>query len=178
MYWVFNEGKFVIQGVNNFNVTQEFPLGVVVNQSGIITIKIDSLENIDTNTTIYIKDSITNETFDLSASNFTAFLDPGTYEERFSLVFQSLDSNLLNVNDNQLSDDLIFYSSNDAELMVRLSDSIEVINGLLLNYLGQKVLTLDINSSTANIPLNVNAGIYIVKLNTSMGILSKKIIVD
>ena len=59
----------------------------------------------------------------------------------------------------------------DYQILLRL-------NGLLLNYLGQKVLTLDINSSTANIPLNVNAGIYIVKLNTSMGILSKKIIVD
>jgi hypothetical protein len=47
MYWLVDKNKFLIQGVNNFDLTQELPLGIKVNEAGTISIKVKSLENID-----------------------------------------------------------------------------------------------------------------------------------
>ena len=79
MYWMFNDSKFVIQGVQSFNSDQEFPLGLIVNETGIIQIKIDALENVDENVDLFIKDNETNLFHDLRVSNFEIQLPIGEY---------------------------------------------------------------------------------------------------
>ena len=46
MYWDIEGGKFVIQGINSLDNAQEFPLGLIVEESGLISIRIEELENI------------------------------------------------------------------------------------------------------------------------------------
>jgi len=40
MYWIFNNNKFVIQGVNTIDAAQEFALGLKVKQAGLVSIRI------------------------------------------------------------------------------------------------------------------------------------------
>ena len=56
MFWLIGEGKFVIQGVDNFNKDQELPLGVKIAKAGLVRIKIDALENIDNEVNISVRD--------------------------------------------------------------------------------------------------------------------------
>ncbi len=48
MYWDIAQHKFVIQGVGNFDDTNEFPLGLIVKNSGIVKIKLEAVENLET----------------------------------------------------------------------------------------------------------------------------------
>ena len=47
MFWNINDTQFVIQGVDNFDPDQELPLGLIISDSGLARIAVDSLENID-----------------------------------------------------------------------------------------------------------------------------------
>ncbi|WP_341216490.1 LamG-like jellyroll fold domain-containing protein, partial [uncultured Wocania sp.] len=116
MYWAFSKGKFVIQGVGNFDDTQEFPIGIIIKNSGIARIKLDGVENLNENKALYIKDNTTNETFLINNNPFEIFLDAGVYNDRFSLVFKSQS---LTVDDIEVADDVsIYFDESISELKV------------------------------------------------------------
>jgi hypothetical protein len=176
MYWIIENDKFVIQGVNNFGVTQEFPLGLIVKTAGLIKINLDGLENIDPNTPLFIKDNTTGQTFQINASPFEINLPTGTYDGRFMLVFQP--SSPLSINDDSVDDGIkVFYNSEKSELNINLTMDFEVNNATVFNLLGQKIKSIGINSRNTVLPLKVNAGVYILQFNTARGEIGKKIII-
>jgi hypothetical protein len=69
MFWTFDNAKFVIQGVNNFDSDQELPLGIKISKAGLATIKIDGLENMDEDISLHIKDKLTGENFNKRLCN-------------------------------------------------------------------------------------------------------------
>lgn len=179
MYWYFDESKFVIQGVDKFDDSQEFGLGLVVKQAGIIKIKLDVIENFDENIALFIKDASTGETYNINNNSFDLFLDPGVYNDRFSLVFQSKNALSVTEESKVLNNVLVYYDSNSGELKLVNKYGVYVSNISLYSVLGQNVLEAKINSSiNESIPFTVAAGTYIVKLNTEQGKLNKKIIID
>ena len=177
MYWVFDDNKFVIQGVPDFNEAQEFSLGLKVNQNGLIRIKLDAFENIDSSLPVYIKDTATNQTHQINTEPFDIILDSGTYNDRFKLVFQ--ESSVLDTNevtqDNEFN---VYYDSKTSEIYIRKNRDVEVLDVTLYNLIGQKIKAVDFQSSNIIIPVNVNSGIYILQFNTANGIISKRIIIE
>ena len=88
MFWMIKDFQFVIQGVPNFNKDQVLPLGIKIKEKGEITIKIDALEHIPDDVTIYLND-LENSTFhDLRASDYNLQVNAGKHLSRFVLVFQ------------------------------------------------------------------------------------------
>lgn len=179
MYWYFNASKFVIQGVHKFVATQEFKLGLIVKQAGIIKIELDGLENINEDTALFIKDDITGETHNISNNSFDLFLDSGVYNDRFSLVFQD-NSSLLNTNEAEaLNKVLVYYDNKSSELKIINKHGIFIPNVVVYNILGQNVKDVKVNSSKNEaISISVKTGTYIVKLNTEKGAVNKKIIIE
>ncbi|MFI1745556.1 LamG-like jellyroll fold domain-containing protein [Thalassobellus sediminis] len=179
MYWLFDNNKFVIQGVNNFESPQELALGLIVKKSGLASIKIDVLENIDPNKAIYISDAITGEVSEINSKPFEIYLEKGTYNDRFKLVFQKNDQSL-QVDEFENSNNLlVFYDSKVSKLKIFNNDRVYTSRAKLYNILGQSIMELDINSTNdVEIPLSVKTGAYIVKLKTDLGIISKKIVVE
>ncbi|WP_034041325.1 LamG-like jellyroll fold domain-containing protein [Wocania ichthyoenteri] len=176
MYWAFNKSKFVIQGVSNFNDTQEFPLGLIIENSGIARIKLDGVENLETNKSIYIKDNTTNETFLINNNPFEIFLDAGSYNYRFSLVFKSQS---LSVDDIEITDDVsIYFDESISELKVIGLNDRELLSITLYNIIGQKIKFIDYTSNKTSKQISVITGAYIVQLNTTKGKINKKIIVE
>ncbi|AUP78445.1 LamG-like jellyroll fold domain-containing protein [Flavivirga eckloniae] len=180
MYWVFNESKFVIQGSNSLNETKEFQLGLIVKEPGLITIKIDAIENLDPNVPLYIKDKLTGEIFKINNASFEVYLDAGEYNDRFALVFQN--------NSEQLSADdieehvkglVIRYDSKTSEIKVVNKNNAFVSKVSLYNILGQNIKTLKTNTDKdISISIAEAHGSYIVRLDTENGIKNKKIIIE
>ena len=178
MYWDIEGGKFVIQGINSLDNAQEFPLGLIVEESGLISIRIEELENIDPSTSIYIKDKDTGENFKINNEIFSLKLNAGTYNDRFSMVFQQQDtyieSDLTVINHGLLA----YYDSNVSKIKITNTHDIDLNNLTIYNLAGQEVLAPNIDASTKEVVINVSDGIYLLKFNSSShGIINKKIIV-
>lgn len=182
MFWLFNESKFVIQGVPNFNKDQEFPLGILVDEEGLIKIQIEELENIEDDFDIYIFDKIENQTYLLNNIAFETNLDTGYYNDRFSIVFQSV-AEKLEDQGVKLEDGLhVFMNNSSSELHINKYSDTKINDVMLTNYLGQ---TIKIWRNNLNIdrfitlPINnVATGVYFIELNTETGRILKKIIVE
>ena len=176
MYWVFDDNKFVIQGVNNFSETQEFSLGLIVNESGVIKIKIDAIKNVDPNLNLYIKDNETGLAYQINHEAFELYLDAGTYNDRFKLVFQP---EILSIDENiSQTDNLIYHDSKTKEIKVISTNELEILDAKLYNIIGQSVIELEFNSENTSQPLNINSGVYIVQLNTPNGFINRKVIIN
>ena len=177
MYWNINSGKFVIQGVDVLNNTQEFPLGLVVAENGVISIRIEELKNIDPSMSIYVKDKETEETFKINNEVFSLNLETGVYNDRFSLVFQqevTVESSETEINHGLLA----YYDSNVSKIKIVNTNEIDLNNLAIYNLAGQEISIHNINTSTNEIAISVSDGVYLLKFNSlSHGIINKKIIV-
>ncbi len=90
MTWDMEDKKFVIQGVPNITDVTEFPLVVTLPQAGPITIGIDALENVDTETTtVYLKDRIQNTVTNLFEGDYQTTLEAGDHYNRYLIVFRT-----------------------------------------------------------------------------------------
>lgn len=177
MYWNIDSGKFVIQGVDALNNAQEFPLGLVVAESGVISIRIEELKNIDPSISIYVKDKETDESFKINNEIFSLNLETGIYNDRFSLVFQqeaTVESSETEINHGLLA----YYDSNVSKIKIINTNDIDLNNLAIYNLAGQEISIHNINASTNEIAISVSDGVYILKFNSlSHGIINKKIIV-
>ena len=183
MYWEISDSQFVIQGVPDFNADRIIPLGIVVGNEGEITIKIDELENISSSTKIYLHDNLTDTYHDLKNSDFKITLAVGTYNKRFSLKFENK-TQTLDVVEKDLNDGIIIlFSNNYKTLIIKNNITDSTVNTVsLFNMLGQAISNWDVEDkeqTNIQIPIkNISSGIYIVKVKTSKGESSKKIIVN
>lgn len=166
--------KYAIQGVDAFSDTMEFPLGILISETGLHQIMIDEVENFQH--TIYLKDNILNTTHNLSDANFNVNLPIGNHLDRYSLVF--VPENSLSTTDQTLSNLTVFYDGNK-NVVVNNKDRMQLKNITIYNVLGQEILRLNDNINNSNrvqIPFNQSQGIYFVKVVTTTGELTQKII--
>ena len=181
MYWLINNNKFVIQGVHSFNAAQEYPLGLIVKNGGIAKIKMDALENMNSDLTLYIKDELTGVTHNINKNAFEIHLDKGIYNDRFKLVFQQTENKENEIQPTNIEIDLVkvVYESKSSELTMINRENILIKDMMIYDIQGNRIKDIELNSKT-NVTVHVSAitGLYIVKLNTEKGVLTKKIIID
>lgn len=178
MYWMLDDKKYVIQATNTFDLDKEIPLGIQTKEGGVITIKVDQLENIDHSIEVYIKDNSTGETYDIKQQAFEINLEAGEYLNRFALTFQP---RLKSIEEIKLFQGIKMYMNNNiSELQIHKTVDTEIINISLYNYLGQIVNTWDtnLNERFLSIPINITTGVYIAQINTIHGKVIKKIIIE
>jgi hypothetical protein len=189
VFWTFDNAKFVIQAVNNFNTDQELPMGVKIAKAGLATIKIDQLENLDENISLHIKDKLTGETHNISQKTFEINLESGTYLDRFSLIFkmqklldEDVNTEIFLAEESPLIIEgvHIFMDNDIGELQIKNNNGEEITNIILYNNLGQVIKTwnTNLNRWTISLPISIVAGVYIVQINTKNGSMADKIIVE
>lgn len=181
MYWKINENKFIIQGINAFDSSQELPIGLKVKKAGVARIKVDAFENVGSKLDLYVKDELTQETFRINDEPFEIYLEAGNYSNRFKLVFQSsqLANKSLDIDEVGINDSLsVYYNYRSSELKILNKYNINISEVQLYNVLGQNVQTIELNTSQdVSVPITSDLGIHVVKLSTDNGVLTKKIIV-
>ncbi|WP_367757574.1 LamG-like jellyroll fold domain-containing protein [Flavobacterium sp. WC2430] len=185
MYFMCGENQLVIQGVGSFDKNSSYPIGVKSDTEGKVVFMIDSLENFDKNQNIFIYDNSNNTYHDIKNKNFEVMIPIGEYNDRFSLRFTDKTLSTNNSNNNiDLEVDsinIIHFPKRNSIEIYNNSDHTIIKKVTLYNVSGQSIINWDIeNQNRQNIQLpvkKISSGIYIVKIKTSDGEISKKIIV-
>jgi hypothetical protein len=181
MYWMLDNEKYVIQGVNDINEASIFPLGLHSKTDGINTITIDKLENVDETLDVFIHDKELDMYHNLRESDYQVTLSKGEYLNRFEMVFS---------NQKTLSNDVIaenikgldVYFDNDTKSLNINNPKLKTINSIkMYNILSQSIYANnnEFNGDTwSNKITGLISGIYIVKLESEYGEISKKVLVN
>ena len=181
MYWMLEDEKYVIQGVNEINENTILPLGLHSKTDGLNIITIDKLENVSDNLEIYLYDLKLNNYHNLRESDYQVTLLKGEYLNRFQMVF----SNQKTLSNDEVVEniqDLDIYFNNETQSLNINNPKLKEISSVnMYNILAQSVY---INNKTFNKNKWVNkvnglsSGIYVVKLKSEDGEISKKILVN
>lgn len=182
MYFLNGTMKLNIQGESYFNENSIYPLGVKVAAAGTIKFKLDGTESFEDAQQVYIYDNETSIYHSLrDEESFDIALPAGTIDNRFSLRFKT-DEALNTNNFDAMAAITTMYTSDDSMITVKngsLEATVETV--MLFNMLGQSIASWDVsdeNQKNIQIPVKtISTGTYIVKVVTSKGDLSKKIII-
>ena len=182
-FYSINENKnLTIQGrALPFDENDTVPLGFKTTIAGSFTIDIDEVDGLLANQTLYLEDKLTNTVSNLKNGDYTFTTAKGTFNDRFVLRYTY---KTLGLNDTDKTDGiLVFYSNNYKTLIIKNNVMDAIVNSVVLfNTTGQRIANFDIIDSgqtNLQIPIkNIASGIYIVKVKTTKGESSKKVIVN
>lgn len=188
MFFIIGGDHFLIQGVGTFDKKASYPIAVKTNAEGTVKFMIDEVDNFDTNQAIYIFDSETNTYHNIRENNFEIKLIAGTNSTRFHLRFynpadapiepeipiEELDNNSCKIIHIQKSDNInvsnSFENSQVKKIRLYNSSGIEIENWKIQE-----------NRDQSNIQVHIKkkkVGTYIVKVETTKGDFTKKIIIQ
>jgi len=180
MSFMIADKKYVIQGVGQFDVTKQYPLGIFLSSSGTIEISLTDIENFDESIDVFIYDSVLGTYHPINDGSFEITLEAGVYDNRFYITFQE-DETLSNI-DHELQTVRVHYLQDTDAIYIQTPNSVNVRNVYLINILGQSVRSWNSTNTPIShdmrIPVrDVSEGNYIVKVQTETGSVSKKIII-
>ncbi|WP_250437352.1 hypothetical protein [Hanstruepera flava] len=182
--WIIEGERFVIQGVGEFNETNQYPLGMFLSNDGTIEISLTALENFDNSIDVFVYDSILNTYTLINENSFSGEFTSGDYLDRFFITFfnqnanDNEDESILSIDDQVDPIVQIQYYRNNGELSITANNAITKIE--VYNLLGKKILSkLHINSKSVRIKLQTaNSPYGLVRIYTTIGIITKKIILQ
>ncbi|WP_242202305.1 LamG-like jellyroll fold domain-containing protein [Aestuariivivens insulae] len=175
MYWLLGDSEFVIQGVSSLGASKAFPIGIKVDEAGKVSVKLANTENIEADFDVYILDNESNETFLINDKPLDVYLDPGTYNDRFKLVFQPSIQNLKAANQKTLGLSMS-YNAHDTKLnIIKTSSNYNIKTISLYNLNGSKVAYLKVNKPLKQNAIHVQKGIYILDIKTDRGFIRRKL---
>ena len=180
MYWNLNNTKLIIQAINNFDDGNKIPLGIKIKKEGIAIVRIDNLENIDANKTIFVHDIESKTYHNLRESDFSVLLTPGEHHDRFEITFSN--TSALNTESLEALNLDVYFSNEKDRLVIHNPKLINIKTLEIFNVLSQSIFkeTKDIlTEDYLEFKIkNVSTGIYIINLKTENGTISKKILMD
>ncbi|RZJ73629.1 choice-of-anchor D domain-containing protein [Flavobacterium sp.] len=182
MVFRIGDHRAIIQGDGYFDATSSYPLEVKAAAAGNVKFSLDGTENFDADQPIYIFDNQTGLYHDLRDESFALNLPAGTHEGRFYLRFLQ-QAQLLKADEKTASANLkIAYDEKTSVLSIRnMFDDMTVKKATLMNMLGQSVNSYDVESQDQdNIQIklkNVSAGTYLVKIETTGGLMTQKVVI-
>ncbi|WP_029035220.1 LamG-like jellyroll fold domain-containing protein [Salinimicrobium terrae] len=193
MYWLLNDIEFIIQGVPDFNEDRTLPLGIKTAEGGKFKIAIDELENIDDDLPIFVKDSQAGTYHNLQESDFSAEVEKGNINDRYSIVFSdSEDSDNETEGPDEGDEDNngngdgenigvenpeqplptpagieLLYSAEMEKIVIKNYNLLPISNVVLFNSLGQEIHSyknIELKN-TIELPVQVpGAGMYFVRV--------------
>lgn len=180
MYFLHNGTKLIIQGASYFDVNKVYPLGIKTYAAGNVQFTLDGTENVPDDTAIFIHDKATGEYHSITDNHFTIDLPQGEIHNRFELT---LSNGTLSTSEYNLASAIAVAYTNAQNLLAiqnNLTDvTVETVS--IFTILGQTLATWNVEHQTqTNITLpvsNVSTGTYIVRVQTTAGTMSKKIII-
>ena len=196
MFFLIGTSKFVIQGVGTFDKNASYPIGVKTDAEGTVKFMIDDLENFEANQPVYIYDSETNTYNNIRGNTYAVNLVAGTNTTRFSLrFFNPAVDTIIEVPEPQpepekpVEPETVY---NITITHIQKTDIININNEIedcsvtkvrLYNDSGIEVQNWKIqdNRDQSNIQVHfkkTKIGVYIVKVETTKGEFTKKILVE
>jgi len=181
-YSINQDKNLVIQGrALPFDENDEVPLGFRSAIDGSFVINIDQTDGLLTNQSVFIEDKLTNTVFDLKSGNYAFSTTAGTFDDRFVLRYTNKTLSLEETDQEEEDGILVLYSNNYKTLIIHNNDMNSTVNAVaLFNITGQSITNWEVtDSEQTNIQFPIkstSSGIYIIKVKTTKGEFSKKII--
>ena len=171
---------FVITGVNYFTEEIEIPLLLYLDKERTVTFSLEGLENL--NASVYLYDNVTLETHNITDNTVSLTLPLGEYLDRFLIIFQDRTEMALSISDENIKNNVDVYFNDDTqEIIVNPIKNTKLESVKLYTILGQEIGSWKVKSSNSNefaIKTDTfSSSIYFVKIKTSTGELSKKILI-
>jgi len=178
-YWKFanSENKYSIAGIQNPEVDTEVPLVITIDSDKDIKIMIDNHLNFER--LVCLKDKLTSKSYVLTSTPTTMSLKTGTYEDRFVIVFKenSVDENLA-VETEQTKGLKIYFDNENNTLKIINPKHIPISKYEIIDISGSILKASDLKENPNEILVrNISNGIYIIRLETEVGLLTRKIAV-
>ncbi|MDI1304225.1 MAG: T9SS type A sorting domain-containing protein [bacterium] len=178
LYFLIDDSEYTIQGVGAFDVNKSYPLGVKTDTIGNVQFMVDSKEFLAVNQKVYIHDKETSVYYDITDKAADVNLPAGTYDNRFELTFKT--NKTLSIGENEVTESsvIVYNDEKKKKLVISKNQSIDIKEVSIYNMIGQQLSTLKKvpNGTSIEIPFNVERGVYLVKIITTEGVVSKKVL--
>ncbi|OUS01962.1 hypothetical protein A9Q86_04735 [Flavobacteriales bacterium 33_180_T64] len=181
MYWLINEGKYVIQGINEINTETILPLGINTDTDGVNKISIDKLENIPESMEIILHDIELGIFHNLKEVDYEINLLAGVYLSRFEIIFdnpETLSTEIVEVEEKDLQ---VLYNDTNEDIIILNPKNLAIEGIEVFTILGQSIFILDEFTTNSELKITTttfSSGAYVVKIETETGTFSQKIIVN
>ena len=163
LYTKANNEKLVINGLNQLQDNLELPLGLTYVQGGNLKLKITELSNFDSNTKVYLRDKVDVAEIELAPeTEYTFNTDPtNSNESRFSLLFKAPE--VTTGSENPYKEEVSVFVNAVNQITIIAP---EKTNYSIYNAVGQKLNDGITKSNHSTLNFNLQAGIYVVKINS------------
>ena len=179
MSWLIDGRKFVIQAVPSISTDSRLPLKVEASADDTVEFTLDAVENLPADiTNLYIYDSFDDTYHQISDSDtFEIFLNAGTYDDRFELVFEDRSPN--NAEELQLQNISAYFNTNTKEIVIKNSKQQLINKARLFALTGQQILSekLDTDAAEIRIPAQITTGVYLLKVISADKVYTTKILI-
>ena len=178
MYWLIENKKCIIQGVNQIDGESILPLGVHTKKDGFNSILIDALEHAPTNLNIFLHDKELNIYHDLKQSKYEIYLTAGDYQNRFEITFSS--NQTLGTQENFSKQIEVYFSNEKNSIIINNPASKKIKAIQMYNIVGQALFKFNSNTNNSRIEYQasqIETGNYILKIETEFGTISKKVLI-
>ncbi len=173
VYFIIDNDKYIIQGIT-FDVNKRIPIGVRSSANSTFRFYIPETLSFDPNQQIYIFDAADNSYHEIRSGTYDVTLEAGVYENRFEITFKDA---MLSDNDFKDAALDIIQNNNEQYLSVYNPESQPVRSLSMFDMSGKRVLNR--KSSFERIPTaDFSEGVYIAKLLSDQGELTKKITIS
>jgi len=131
----------------------------------------------ESNNTVYLKDAYNKKFYNLSDGVKTLNLNSGIYQNRFFVTFKKKKTS---DKDKNISNNLLIYYDKTTSEIVIHQKGLSIRKATLINLVRSKKNTWKNIKNSDKIKLsikNISDGIYLVKLNTNKGLITKKVFI-
>lgn len=154
----------VINGLTSTENNPTVPLGVKIPSQGNYTLNANDITVVGE--TVHLEDTYLNIFQDLNVEpNYAFTSDAGNIGDRFVLHFGMT---AVGIDEGTQAGSRV-YTTNANQLNIILSENTENGNVDVLNMAGRVVFTSNLNSNRTTLGLNVNAGVYLIRVGTEKG---------
>uniref|UniRef100_UPI003A92F63D HYR domain-containing protein n=1 Tax=Bizionia sp. TaxID=1954480 RepID=UPI003A92F63D len=181
MSFQIEDGKYIIQGVGEFNAENMYPVTIDMGMTGNAEIALTDLENFDEDPDVLVYDALLGTYTRINVTPYQTNLDAGTHEGRFYIVFQ--EDNVLSTETDEFPNVIVNYLNSTNQIYIKVPYSMDIKQVYLVNMLGQTIKSWNSTnaplSQECKIPVRqLSEGNYIIKVQTTDNqTINKKVIV-
>jgi hypothetical protein len=166
LYSLVGNNKLTIQGrALPFNATDVVPLGYKATENGNLTISLYDFDGIFITENIFLKDKVLNLIHDLKAGDYVFATVPGTFEDRFEIVYTN---GALGGQEFQKDNALVLYNPDGT---IRVLSTESMISSIKVFDLRGGLLTAitGVNSFEKTVPLQVEQQVLLFEIQLDTG---------
>jgi hypothetical protein len=165
IYSIAGNEKLVINGMNNYSYQTVLPLGFNTANSNQFSIRINEMQNFDSDTRIVLHDKITGRQVDLTHGDVYSFSsDAANSEDRFSVMFRSA-TGTTQLEDAQATG--MYLHATNRQMTLQLNTGIENARVTVYTAAGQSIHSQAVYNQTTTLNREMNAGVYLVKVENA-----------